>query len=183
MVDYSRLLAERLLSMGFFNFLIFIMVFSAVYAILKNKKLLGDNPVINATISFSLAFFVFVYPIISGINLLAPLSTFVVQAMVIGIVMFLGILIASLFYPNILEFLQKTFTSRNVLFGMIALSLSLFVTSGLVTIIYTSSTNTPSSSAPSAGGTTGMNEISILIAGLLITFVILLIGSHISRGA
>ncbi|MEM5815583.1 MAG: hypothetical protein QXL14_00845 [Candidatus Aenigmatarchaeota archaeon] len=181
MIDYSSLLAERLLSMGFFNFLIFIIAFTALYAILKNKKIVSGNPIINGLLAFSFAFFVFIYPIISGINIVVPFSAFITQATIIGTVFFLGILLASVFYPNILEFLQKTFTSRNILFGMIALSLALFVTSGLITIIYTSPSIGNEKTTISAKNR-GPDELSILIAGLIIVFVILLIASHISKG-
>ncbi|MEM4461007.1 MAG: hypothetical protein QXY70_02630 [Nanopusillaceae archaeon] len=190
MVDYSRLLIERLISMGVFNFFIFIIAFTGIYAILKNKKILGDNILINALLSFSVAFFAFAYPILSGINVVLPLSTYITQAMIIGLVLFLGIVMASLFYPNFVDFLQRTFTSRNVLFGIIALSLALFVTSGLVTIIYMGSSGTyvsPTSynygrdtGAPE--GITRVNDLSVLIAGLIIMFVILLLASHLSRG-
>ncbi|MEM0333281.1 MAG: hypothetical protein QXX30_02320 [Candidatus Aenigmatarchaeota archaeon] len=183
MVDYSRLLVEKLVSMGFFNFFIFIIAFTAIYAILKNKKFLGDNILINALLSFSIAFFAFAYPILSGINVVLPLSTFITQAMIIGLVFFLGIIMASLFYPNIIDFLQKTFTSRNILFGMIALSLALFVTSGLVTIIYVGSSGYSYGGGTSPSENRGVNDLSVLIAGLIIVFVILLISSHISRGA
>lgn len=176
--DISTLIVTRLLSMGFFNILIFVLSMTVLYAILRNKKLLGDNPLINAIVAFSVAFFVFAFPIISGINLVAPLSSFITQAFVMGIVFFLGILLASIFYPNILGFLEKAFQSRNILFGMIALALALFVTSGLISVIFFSPQTGPQAQ-PSNRGT----DISLLVAGLIIVFVILLIASHISRGA
>jgi len=175
MNDISVLIVNKLLSMGFLNILVFLLSMAVVYAILKNKKLLGDNPVINAIVAFSVSFFVFAFPIISGINIISPLSTFITQAFVIGIVFFLGILMASIFYPNILKFLEEAFKSRNVLFGMIALSLALFVTSGLISIVFYSPPGKPITPSPST-------DISLLVSGLLIVFIILLIASHISRG-
>lgn len=175
MVDISSLIIQKFLSYGLFNILIFLLVLTLLYAFLRTKKILGDNPVINAVIAFSIAFLVFAYPIISGVNLVLPLSSFFTQLFIISLVLFLGILIAGIFYPNLLEFLGKAFQSRNVLFGMIALALSLFVTSGLISVIF----------MPTSGATQQARDaadMSLFVAGLIILFVILLIASHISRG-
>jgi len=183
MTDYSKLLVEKLLSMGFYNFLLFIVTLTAIYAILKNKKLLGNSPIINGLISFSIAFFVFAYPAITGVSIAQSLSAFITQAMILCMVLLLGVLIASIFYPNIIEFLQKAFTSRNLLFGAIALSVALFVTSGLVTVIFVSPSPTQGPFGPTGTATQTTNEISLIIGGLILTFIILLIASHISKGA
>ncbi|MEM5815077.1 MAG: hypothetical protein QXD89_01135 [Candidatus Aenigmatarchaeota archaeon] len=173
MVDISALIVNKLLSLGFLNVLIFLLTLSIFYAILRRIKLLGENPFLNAVISFSIAFFVFAFPIISGINLFTPLSTYITQLFIFGLILLGGILISSLFYPNLLDFLSKSFQSRNVLFGMIALSLALFVTSGLVSIIYS-----PSAGVGKRGGG---GDLGILVAGLIIAFVILLIASHLGK--
>jgi len=177
MTDISVLIVNKLLSIGFFNILVFILALTTLYAVLRRIKILGESPLINATVAFTVAFFVFAFPIISGINLLAPLSTYITQVLIFGLMFFGGVLIASVFYPDLINFLASSFKSRNILFGMIALSLALFVTSGLITIIY--SPTGVGQSSPSGKQT---SDIGLLVAGLIIAFVILLIASHMARG-
>jgi hypothetical protein len=173
MADVFAPIITKLVGFGFFNLLIFIFAMVLIYALLRERKFLGENPLINGFIAFSIAFFIFAYPIITGISLTAPLTTFFSQAFVFTLVFFIGFLIASFFYPNFPEVLQKFFQSRNTLFAMIGLSLALFVTSGLVGVIYTTRPSPQPSTPP---------ENTLLIAGLLIAVVILLIAGAIGRG-
>jgi hypothetical protein len=175
MADIFAPIITKLVGFGFFNLLIFILAMTLVYALLRQRKIFGESALINGLIAFSIAFFVFAYPVIVGISLTAPLTTFFSQAFVFVLLFFVGFLIASFFYPNLPEVLKSFFQSRNVLFAMIALSLALFVTSGLVGIIYTSATGP--SSQPSIPP-----ENTLLIAGLIIAVVVLLIAGSIGRG-
>jgi len=177
MVDISVLIVNKLLSIGFFNILIFILALTTLYAVLKRIKILGENPAINAIVAFSVAFFVFAFPVISGFNLLSPLSTYITQVLIIGLVFFGGVIIASIFYPDLINFLASSFKSRNILFGMIALSLALFVTSGLISIIYS-----PTGVGQQSPQSKQIGDIGILVAGLIIAFVVLLIASHMVGG-
>ena len=175
MADIFTPIITKLVGFGFFNLLIFILAMTLVYALLRQRKIFGESALINGLIAFSIAFFVFAYPVIVGISLTAPLTTFFSQAFVFVLIFFIGFLIASFFYPTIPEVLQKFFQSRNTLFAMIALSLTLFVTSGLVGIIYTTSTGPSKQPSPPP-------ENSLLIAGLIIAVVVLLIAGSMGRG-
>jgi len=176
MTDISVLIVNKLLSIGFFNILIFILALTILYAILRRIKILGENPAINAIVAFSAAFFVFAFPVISGINLLSPLSTYITQVLIFALVFFGGMIMASFFYPDLINFLASAFKSRNVLLGMIALSLALFVTSGLVSIFYS-----PTGIAQPSPQSRQIGDIGWLVTGLIIAFVILLIASHMGR--
>jgi len=171
-------IVTKLVGLGFFNLLTFILAMALVYALLKQRKIFGDNAFINATIAFSIAFFIFAYPIITGISLITPITTFLSQAFVFILVFFVGFLVASIFYPEFPKVLGEFFKSRNVLFSMIALSLALFVTSGLVSVIYTSS----QLSSQAGGQPSPPRENALLIAGLIIAVVVLLIAGSIRSG-
>jgi hypothetical protein len=176
MSDVFAPIVTRLVSLGFFNLLTFILAMTLIYALLRQRKIFGDNALINATIAFSIAFFIFAYPIITGISLVTPITTFLSQAFVFILVFFIGFLVASIFYPDFPKVLSDFFKSRNVLFSMIALSVALFVTSGLVGVIYIYSSSGPSNQ-PSAP-----RENILLIAGLIIAVVLLLIAGSIRSG-
>jgi hypothetical protein len=176
MADLFTSIVYKLLGLGFFNFLTFILAMTLIYALLRQRKIFGESAIINGLISFSIAFFIFAYPIISGISLSIPIATFFSQAFVFILIFFIGILIASFFYPDLPKALQDFFTTRNTMFAMIGLSIALFVTSGLVGIII-SGLGGGSSSKPSAP-----TEVILLVAGLIIAVVILLIAGSVGRG-
>jgi len=169
-------LISKLLSFGFFDILAFILVLALLYAILRKSKILGENPVIDGVVSFGIAFMVLAFPVLTGIGLTIPLSKFFTQASVFFLIFLVGFLLASMFYPNLTEWLPKVFTSRNTLFAMIALGIALFITSGLVGVIYQAATS------PTAGGTTGPSDIYILVAGLVIFIVIIMLSATMGKG-
>jgi len=175
MSDVFTLLISKLVGLGFFNLLIFLLALALIYALLKQRKVFGDNPIINGIVAFSIAFFIFAYPVISGISLVVPITTFFSQAFVFILLFFIGLLIASFFYPDFSTTLSQFFRSRNVLFAMIALSLALFATSGLVGIIYSATFGPP-------GKPAAPPQNVLLIAGLIIATVVLLIAGSIRRG-
>lgn len=169
MSDIFSPIVMKLISLGFMNFLIFLLVLAVMYAILKKTKILGGSPVIDGIVSFVVAFMVFAYPILTGISLAIPLTTFFTQAFVFVLLFVVAFLIASLFYPNLLQWLPTVFTSRNALWGMIGLALAIFVTSGVVSVMYTSTASQTTPSVP--------RDVSIVAAGLVILIVVLIISS------
>jgi hypothetical protein len=174
MEDIFIPIIQKFTSLGFFNLLTFILALALIYALLKQRKFLGDNPIINAIVSFSIAFFIFAFPILTGISLTVPLTTFFSQAFAVLLLFFIGFLIASLFYPNLGELLQNFFRSRNAFYVMIALSIALFIISGLVGVMYLPYSQAKGPSAPS--------NVLLLIAGLIILVVVLLIPVFITTG-
>jgi hypothetical protein len=88
MADIFAPIITKLVGLGFFNLLIFILAMVLIYALLRQRKFLGENPLINGLIAFSIAFFIFAYPVITGISLTAPLTTFFSQAFVFILLFF-----------------------------------------------------------------------------------------------
>jgi len=174
MSDVFALIVSKLVGLGFFNLLTFLLALTLIYALLRQRKIFGESPLINGVIAFSIAFFIFAYPVISGVSLVAPITTFLSQAFVFLLIFFVGFLVASIFYPKFPEMLVEFFKSRNVLLSMIALSIALFVTSGLVGVIYTTVIS------PFKQPTTPPENL-LLIAGLIIAVVMLLIAGSVGR--
>jgi hypothetical protein len=190
MADIFASFISKLVGLGFFNFLTFLLALALIYALLKQRKIFGENPVVNGIIALSIAFFIFAYPVITGISLTTQITTFLSQSFVFLLVFFIAFLIASLFYPTLPKMLEEFFKSRSTLFAMIGLAIALFVTSGLVGVIYSlisptgaggvgapsGTPQTPSAPSPPA-------EVVLLLTGLIIAVVILLIAGSIRGGA
>lgn len=175
MAEIFSQIVMNLVSMGFLNFLIFLLVLAVMFSILRKSKILGESPIVDGIVSFAIAFMVFAYPIITGISLSTPMATFFTQAFVILLIFLFGFLVASPFYPNLSQWLPKVFTSRNALWSMIALALALFVTSGLVSVIYSGSMGSEGSRQ------TASRDVLVIVAGLVILVVVLLISTS-ARG-
>lgn len=171
MENFADVIA-RLINLGFYDILTFVFVLAIFYALLRKTKILGESPAIAGIISFAIAFFVIAYPILSGFSLTLPLSAFFSQSLTFLLIFFIGFIIASLFYPEMLEWLPKVFTRRTTLLVMIALGLTLFVTSGVVSIFWQALTKP-----------TGISkDVLVISAGLIIFVVVLLIASSAGRG-
>jgi hypothetical protein len=187
MTDIFASFISKLVGLGFFNFLTFLLALALIYALLKQRKIFGENPVVNGIIAFSIAFFIFAYPVITGISLTTQITTFLSQSFIFLLVFFIAFLMASLFYPTLPKMLEEFFKSRSTLFAMIALAIALFVTSGLVGVIYSliSPTGAPSGApqAPLAPTPSPPSEVVLLLSGLIIAVVILLIAGSIRGGA
>lgn len=110
MVNIFQIAVERLVEVGFYNFLLpFILFTTVLYAVLKKTQILGDSAVIHGIVSVTAGLFIFGVPVILGTSLLQPLTTFLTQATLAILVFVVGFLIASFFYPNIMEKIPEIF--------------------------------------------------------------------------
>lgn len=174
MPNYFELVARKMAELGFFNYLFPFMILLAItYAILRRSKLV-ENKVAAGVLSISISFMiVFGFPLATGFELASPLSAFFMQASVFILVFFIGLLIASFFYPDLAEKLPKFFVRRTTLFAMIALAFVLFISSGLVGVFITGLTG--------GEGRVSSDIIMLAVATFLaITFILL--GAGITRG-
>ena len=131
-------LFKYLYSIGFFSyFLIFLLAFTIIFAFLRRSKII-DNIIANAIVSFSIAFLVSFYPLIAGIDISVYLSVFFTQAFIFILLFLISFITASLFYPDFIERLKTFFVTRGVLMGSIVLFVALLVTSGTLSILFTS---------------------------------------------
>jgi len=174
--DIFEPIVSKLLSMGIINAMLLFLFAAIIYAVLTKSKLFGESAVINGVIAFIASFLIFIFPFITGVSLVNPLSIFFTQSMVILIFMMFAFLAASLFYPNLPKFLAEQFTHRSTLMVMIGLAIGLFILSGLVT------TFLAAFSGPNIQKGTGPQlptDVLIIAAGLIIFIIVLLVASSV----
>lgn len=175
--DIFQPIVSKLLGMGILNAMLLFLFAAIIFAILRKSRIFGDSEIINGVISFIVAFFIFVFPFITGISLVNPLSIFFTQSIIIIVFLVIGFIMASLFYPDMPAVLAKSFTSRGTLMVMIGLAIGLFVTSGLVTTLIAAF------SAPSGnsnGGSSGPpSDVLIIGAGIILFIIVLLVASSV----
>lgn len=172
-MDYFELIAQKMSEFGFFDYLFpFILILAFTYALLRQRKFLGESPVLNGVVALSLAFMVtFGFQIATGFELGTPLARFFMEASVFLIIFVIGTLIASIFYPNMLEWLPTVFQHRSVLAIMLGLAVVLFITSGLVMVF----------TAGWEGGGKLSTDVVLMAAGMGIFIILLIIASAVRR--
>jgi len=168
---------EKMFDLGVYDVFIFVLVVAIFYAILKKTKILGGSPVIDGAISLSIGFLVLGFQWLTGMALTGPFTILFTQTTMILLFLFIGFLAASMFYPDMTKFLVKTFTSRSVIFIMIALGFTLLVTSGMIQTFWASA-----AAPPQPGEARISNDILIVAAGLIIFVVLLIIVAGIAGG-
>ncbi len=186
MATPAETVTRTFLQHGIFDIIIFAMVAAIVYAVLRKTKILGDSPVVAGIISLGVAFLIFGYPIITGTgSILVGITSFFTQVAVIGLVLLVGFLLASFFYPDLQEFLRKTFIHRSVLSIMIALGFVLLVTSGLISVIWDTLTGPSDSLQPGGEGGSGRlpQNVYIFIAGIVLFVVMIIIAAGVVRSS
>lgn len=110
MVNVFQIAVERLVEVGFYNFLLpFILFTTLIYAVLTKTKVLGESPVIIGIISVSSGLLVFGLPVIVGVDLAVPLTSFLAQGAILILVLVVALLVGSFFYPNIMEKMGEIF--------------------------------------------------------------------------
>ena len=136
MVNIFQIAAERLVDVGFYNFLLpFILFTTVLYAVLKKTGILGDSIIIHGIISVSVGLLVFGVPVILGSSLVQPLTAFLTQAVIAILVFVVGLLVASFFYPNIMEKLPEIFKPPGPGGWLVWLVVGLAAALGLFTFI------------------------------------------------
>lgn len=110
MANIFQIAVERLVDVGFYNFLLpFILFTTVLYAVLRKTQILGESPVIHGIVSVAVGLFVFGIPVILGTSITSGLTAFLTQGVIVILVLLFGFLISSFFYPNIAEKLPEIF--------------------------------------------------------------------------
>lgn len=176
MENVFEILIKKLLDVGFYDLLIFIIALAIFYAILKKVKVMGDAPVLNAALAFCIAFLVFGFPVIVGYSLTAPFVKFFTHSFVWILIFFVGMLVASFFYPDLPKFLAEKFTSRTILNIGIVLGIVTLLLSGMINVIFATE---PSES----GGIAISTDVVAIIAGMIIFIVLLIVAGTVVTSA
>jgi len=177
MADIFAPVATQLIGLGFLNFLMLFFFSVILYALLKKSKILGESVILNGFIAFIAAFFVFIFPFVTGVSIIPNLTLFFTQTVVILLFLIVGFIMASLFYPDMPKFLAEHFTHRSILSTMIALGLTLFILSGLVSSLLAAFT----SPKLQTGGPGPSQDVLIIGAAVIIFVVILIVASSTVR--
>lgn len=173
MANVFETVVQKLIEVGFYDLLIFIISLTIFYAILRKVKILGESPIVNAALAFSIAFLIFGYPVIVGFSLTLPLVTFFTQSFVWILVFFIGFLIASFFYPDLPKFLAEKFTSRSMISIAIVIGLVSVIISGLIGVLWA----TP----PGEGGIQIPLDTTIIAAGVIIFVILLIVAASVVK--
>ena len=174
MANVFETVIQKLIDVGFYDLLIFVISLTIFYAVLRKVKILGESPVVNAALAFSIAFLIFGYPVIVGFSLTLPLVTFFTQSFVWILIFFIGFLIASFFYPDLPKFLAEKFTSRSMISIAITIGLASVIISGLIAVLWA----TP----PAEGGIGIPFDTVITAAGVIIFVILLIVAASVARG-
>lgn len=177
--DIFQPIVSKLISLGVLNAMLLFLFSAIIFAVLRKAKIFGDSTMINGVIAFVIAFFIFIFPFITGTSLVNPLSIFFTQSIVIIMFLIIGFIAASFFYPDMPKMLAEQFTRRSTLFVMIGLAIGLFVTSGLVTTLLAAFTSPSASSGGGGGGPP--SDVLIIGAGLILFIIVLLVASSVGR--
>ena len=177
MADIFIPVIKDMLNLGFGNLFIFVLASAIFFALIKKSHVFGDSAFINGVVALVAAFAVFWFPALFGANLVTPMSAFFTQATVIVLFLIIGIVIASLFYPDLPKMLAEQFSHRTTLVEMLALGLALFLTSGLLTAFLA-----PSSTPQKPGESRTPTDVITITVGLILFVVILMIGSALAKG-
>jgi hypothetical protein len=171
MTNVFEIIAQKLIDLGVYDFLFPFIITSAIfYGLLKKTKILGESVTINGVLALSIAFLIFGFPKLIGVTLASPFSRFFTGVTVWILIIGTGVLLAGFFYPDLLKFLAEAFTRRTALIVMIVIGISLFITSGFITVFTGGWTPT----APGAPGP-GISTDVIILAAAIIIFIVLLI--------
>jgi len=166
---------QKLRDLGFFQFILPYMLTAAIiYGALRKSKLFGEpdrNITVNGVIALVIAFMVWAYPIIAGVDVEAKLATFFAQGMAATLVIMLGLIISGLFLPpDLPKFIGDKIKSGKGLSVLLVvgglIGFTVLITSGLVNIFLPQGFN--------LGGTGEDWTGVIVLAGLMVGSVALI---------
>jgi hypothetical protein len=174
MADVFEPVVKKLFEWGLGNVIVFFLSVAIFYAILRKSKVLGESAIVNGIVAGITAFLVsFWFPIYTGVTLVNSMTAFFSQSIAILIFLIVGFLMAGLFYPNMPEMLMEQFKRRTVLAVMLALALVLFITSGLVSTMWSLATVPTEPGKPSGPSP----DIYLITTAVILFIIILLVGS------
>jgi hypothetical protein len=172
MLDPFNLIVDRLIKLGVINFFIPWIITTTVFWALLNKSKLFGSAFVNAVLSISFAFLIWGYLVSSiAIEFGTHLSAFIMQGFVIIFVFLIGLLGASMFYPNFNEFLTGAFKKRTMIWVFLALVFGvLFFTSGMYKALIWE--------FPSSGVSADVTMLIVVLAALIIGMLILVAAKY-----
>lgn len=154
---------QRLIELGFYKFLLpFIIIAAIIYAVLRKTQIFGESPLIGGIISLSIAFFIFGLPVLSGANLVKPLTSFFGQITIVILIISFGLIVSGLFVPNLMGKMGEWVTGGGIIWWMIVVVIIIAISSGLFAFL----------SSP-IGEAAGEGKSLVLVVFLLLLFIVM----------
>jgi hypothetical protein len=158
-----EIVAQKLVDLGFYSFLVpFILVSAVMYGLLTKSKVLGDSVVINGVVSLVVGLIIFGLPTLIGISITKPVTAFFASTVSFILILVGGLLIAGVFFPGS-EKLFEAFKGWGTWFIIAAFIFAIF--SGLFQLPFHNVTSLPSV----------QTDILIVFGILLAAFIIIII--------
>ena len=169
MANIFQIAVERLVDLGFYNFLLpFILFTTVLYAVLRKTQMLGDSPIIHGIVSVTAGLFVFGTPVILGADLSGGLTAFLTQGVIMILVVVVGLLIGSFFVPNLTEKLPEIFQKGGPVAWIVWATVGLAAAFGLFSFV-----QKPIQKALSLANIPGeLITITVVLAIIFIVFMI-----------
>jgi hypothetical protein len=174
MENIMETVVSKLLEVGFYDLLIFVIALALFYGILKKIKFFEGSTVINAALAFAISFLIFGFPVIMNFSLVLPLARFFTTSFVFVIVFLVGMLVASFFYPDLPKFLTEHFKTRTMISVGMAIGVAVAVISGIAGILYAAPPKGPST-LPITPSDTG-----VVSSGTIVFIILLIVAGSIA---
>jgi hypothetical protein len=169
---------QKLVSLGFYDFFFPFLITSAIlFALLRKSKVLGESNVMNGVVAISVGMLIFGFPVLTGVTYGTELSVFFVQVTIFVLILVGAVIMASVFYPDIMKVAFEQFKSRSFLYYMLAIGIGIFVISGLVGTFINIGNPAITGEEPEVPGPP--NDIVIIIAALIIFMILIIIAASV----
>lgn len=178
MANPFEIFVQELVNQGFYGyFLPFILTGVIVYALLRKSKVLGDSVTGNGIVAVAVAFMVLAFPVFSGINLQTQFATFFVQSSVFILIFVIGLILASLYYPDLQGMLASQFKSRGWMFIALIIVITFFVSSGLIGAFTNIGNPLLTGQEPTSPGVP--TDIIIVVVGIILAMVVIIVAATV----
>lgn len=135
----------KLQELGFFQFLLPLILSAAIfYGLLRKTQLFGPpekNVAVNAVVAIVASFFIWAWPILNGVNIEAQFSAFFMQSMCILVITMVALIVAGMFLPpdlpkTISEKIKGSYLVGGLIVAGIIIAIILLITSGLSKVFF-----------------------------------------------
>lgn len=167
MENVFRLMIEKLIEIGFYEFLIFILGLGMFYAVMKRSKFFNELRFLPEVLSLVIAFLIFGFPVLLNFSYVLPITKMFTQFFLFILIFFIGFMLASFFYPDLPTFLAGHFNTRSLLSISIVIAIAGAIVSGSFQVIF--------ASPPDEGGEPRVDSNLVTLTSGIVVFVILII--------
>lgn len=165
---------EQMVKYGVYDFVLpFLITTAILYGLLRKSQVLGASALLNGTVALCVGLMIFAFPYFARqIAFATVFSTFFTQFTIFTMVFVMALLVASLFYPNLQEWLASMFVRRTTLWVMMGLGIVFLTTSGLIQVLAAALGRPPPPGMPALP-----LDVIVLITGIVLFIVLIMIAA------